>query len=111
MRTMDSGPLIGSTTDRRMWRRLLPLSNLVLAMCLILLGHYQQRRAEDQKRSAEAVQSQTTGAGVGEWTPPARLLLAPATQIAYAVDFPALILAFPVTLLSANVVFLDIAFI
>lgn len=106
----DSGPLGGFTTDRRLWRRLLPLCNLVFAMCLIFLGHYQQRRAEDQQRSAEAVQSQTTGPGTGEWTPPPRLFLAPATQVAYAVDFPALIVAFPLTLLSSNVVFLDIAF-
>jgi len=79
-------------------------------MCLIFLGHYQQRRAEDQQRSAEAVQSPTTGAGVGEWTPAPRPFLAPATQVAYAIDFPALIVAFPCTLLSANPVFLDVAF-
>jgi hypothetical protein len=107
MRTMDS--LAGSTTDRRMWRRLLPLCNLVLATCLILLGHYQQRRAEeDRLRQAEAVQSQTRG--VGEWTPPPRLVLAPATQVAYAVDFPALIVTVPFKLLNANAVTLDIAF-
>jgi hypothetical protein len=110
MRTMDSGPLDGSSIDRRMWRRLLPLGNLVLAMCLIFLGHYQQRTAEDQQRSAEAVRSRTTVAGVGKWTPPPRLFLAPATQVAYAVDFPALIVAFPLTLLSANVVFVDTGF-
>ena len=106
MRTMDS--LGGSSTDRRMWRRLLPLCNLVLAMCLIVLGHYQQHSAEDRTRRAEAVQSQT--GGVGEWTPPPRLVLAPATQVAYAVDFPALIVTVPFKLLNRNVLILDIAF-
>jgi hypothetical protein len=106
MRTMDS--LGGSSTDRRMWRRLLPLCNLVLATCLIVLGDYQQHSAEDRTRRAEAVQSQT--GGVGEWTPPPRLVVAPAIQVAYAVDFPALIVTVPFKLLNANVVVLDIAF-
>jgi hypothetical protein len=105
MRTMDS--LDGSSTDRRRWRRLLPLCNLVLATCLILLGHYQQRSAEDRARRAEAMQSQT--GGVGGWTPPPRFL-APATQVAYAVNFPALIVTVPFKLLNANVVVLDITF-
>lgn len=107
---MDSGRSDGSSTDRRMWRRLLPLCNLVFAMCLVILGHYQQRRVEDTQRNAEAVQSRTTEEGIGEWTPPPRLLLAPATQVVYAVEFPGLIVAFPLSLLSSNVIFLDIAF-
>jgi hypothetical protein len=102
MRTMDS--LDGSSTDRGMLRRLLPLCNLFLAMCLIFLGHYQQRK----QLSAEAAQAQTTREG--EWTPPPRLFLAPATQVAYAIDFPALIGTVPFRLLNTNVVFLDVAF-
>ncbi len=84
MATMDSGA--GSLTKPRKWRFILPIGNLLLAACLLAVGHYQQRNA-----SAELHET-TTG---GEWTPASRAVLAPGTQVAYAINFPALIAASP----------------
>lgn len=79
---MDSGA--GSLTKLRKWRFILPIGNLLLAACLLAVGHYERRNA-----SAE-LQETTTG---GEWTPAHGAHLAPGTQVAYAINFPALIAA------------------
>jgi hypothetical protein len=81
---MDSG--VGSSSKPRKWRLILPIGNLVLAVCLLAVGHYQQRNA-------------STGLGAttttDEWTPAQGGHLAPGTQVAYAINFPALLASSP----------------
>ena len=56
-----------TSSNRRRWRVALPIGNLLLAVCLLLLGHY-QRRDVSQERSE-----------TGEWTPTHEVHLAPGT--------------------------------
>jgi hypothetical protein len=82
---MDSGA--GSLIKpRKKWRFILPISNLLLAVCLLAVGHYQQRSISPQS-------TETTSGG--EWIPAQEVHLAPGTQVAYAINFPALIAASP----------------
>ncbi len=81
---MDSGA--GSLTKPGKWRFILPIGNLLLAVCLLAVGHYQQRSASSEWHET------TSG---GEWTPANGVHLAPGTQVAYAINFPALLAASP----------------
>jgi uncharacterized membrane protein len=86
---MDSGAGCSMTSsNRRRWRVALPIGNLLLAVCLLLLGHY-QRRDVSQERSE-----------TGEWTPTHEVHLAPGTQVAYAINFPALMVARPLKMVG-----------
>ncbi len=90
---MDSGG--GSLTSLRKWRVILPIANLLLTVCLLAVGHYQQR-------SVSSEWHETTGAG--EWTPAPEAHLTPGTQIAYAINFPALLAASPLKTAGRTVV-------
>lgn len=91
---MDSGA--GSLTKpRKKWRFILPISNLLLAACLLAIGHYQQRSASPEWHE--------TASG-GEWTPADAAHLAPGTQLAYAINFPALLAASPLKTVGRSVV-------
>src|SRR5258708_4348984 len=76
----------GGTTNRRRWCLILPIANLVVALSLLVVGQYQSRNV-----SSEHVATMTRS----EWTPSPPSRLAPTTQIAYAINFPALLLASP----------------
>lgn len=83
----DSGATSSTiSSNRRRWRIVLPIGNLVVAACLLLLGHYQQRTVSPESSAT------TTG---GEWTPAGEAHLAPGTQVAYAINFPALLVVSP----------------
>jgi hypothetical protein len=90
---MDLGAR-SSRTNARKWSRRLPVCNLLLAVSLLLLGYYQRQttRSED-----------TVTGGQGGWSPPSEVHLAPVTQIAYAVNFPALLVASPLRNVSRPV--------
>lgn len=77
----------GSSINRRRWRIILPIVNLVVAVSLLLVGHYQQRNVSPERSAATA-----TG---GEWTPAGEAHLSSGTQVAYAINFPALLVASP----------------
>lgn len=77
----------GSSINRRRWRIVLPIVNLVVAASLLLVGNYQQRNVSPER-------SATTATG-GEWTPAGEAHLSPGTQVAYAINFPALLVASP----------------
>lgn len=77
----------GSLTNSRQWRLILPIGNVVLAACLLTLGYHQQRSAFPEWR--------VTSAGAA-WTPAPEGHLAPGTQLAYAINFPALLAAGPI---------------
>jgi Transposase domain (DUF772) len=76
----------GGTTSRPRWRIILPIGNLLVALALLIAGQYQFRHV------SSAHVAPTTA---GEWTPTTQPHLAPATQIAYAINFPALLFATP----------------
>jgi hypothetical protein len=81
-----TGPGGGGMTNPRKWQFILPAGNVVLATCLLILGHYQQRTLSSK--------SYLTAAG-SEWIPTPPPHLAPGTQVAYAINFPALMVARP----------------
>jgi hypothetical protein len=62
------------------WRTILPLANLVVALCLFAAAYTTSSRYTQP----------TTSTGT-EWTPPQEQL-APPLQIAYAINFPAVLL-------------------
>ena len=96
---MTNSGITSSTisSSRRKWRVLLPITNLVVAVCLLLVGHYQQRTVSPQW-SATA-----TG---GEWRPAGEAHLSPGTQVAYAINFPALLIASPLHTVNRTAVIL-----
>lgn len=81
---MDSGA--GSLTSPRKWQVILPIGNLLLAACLLAVGHYQQQSVPSEWHE--------TASG-GEWTPGREAHLTPGAQVAYAINFPALLAASP----------------
>jgi len=73
-------------TKLRKWRFILPVGNAILAGSLLLIGHYQQRSSSSES---------AVTASKSEWTPAVAPHLAPGTQVAYAINFPALLLVRP----------------
>lgn len=79
---MASG--VGCSIDRpRKWRIILPIGNLLIAICLLVVGDHQYRAATSE-RVPDVLH---------EWTPPRQDYLPLAKQVAYAINFPALLLA------------------
>jgi hypothetical protein len=92
----DSGATSSTISSSRWkWRVLLPITNLVVAVCLLLVGHHQQRTLSPQRSAT------ITG---GEWTPAGEAPLAPGTQVAFAINFPALLVASPLQRVSQSAV-------
>jgi hypothetical protein len=87
MLTMGSGAGCSTTpSNRRRWRVILPIVNLALAVCLLVIGHYQHRSIPFEWN---------TSGTQSAWAPGHQGQLVPATQVAYAINFPALLFARP----------------
>ena len=69
---------------RVQWRFILPIGNLVIATCLLVIGNYQHRDVPSKLNATGATH---------EWQPERIGPIAPAIQVAYAINFPALLIA------------------
>src|SRR5438105_2657111 len=64
------------------WRLILPISQSIMAIILLAIGQHEYHAVSSHQN--------LTSIG-GEWTPEQHDVLAPTTQLAYAINFPALL--------------------
>ena len=88
--SMELGGLSLSTSYKPLlrgrWSSILPACNFIAAAILLLVGHYQYREIPEEF---------TTTASGGEWSPARRGPVPETTQVAYAINFPALLVVSP----------------
>lgn len=92
---MDFGDLYSIIFSRKIkWRIVLPVTNLAFAACMLAVGHQQGYIIPSEYRVTESG---------GEWTPD-QVVLPPATQVAYAINFPALLISSPLYQANGTIV-------
>lgn len=86
------GSSIMPSDQYRKWHITLPICMLVLTSCLLAMGHYQEHNQPRKWNSPIGT----------DWTPARPAPLSPTIQVAFALNFPALLLLSPLRALSVN---------
>lgn len=92
MASGDSSSTTFSDRQRR-WKIVLPIVALLVTVCLLIVGHYRYRNVPPELNATD---------GEVEWTPGQQGPLPAATQVAYAINFPALLMVSPLMLAHTN---------